>query len=127
MAVEYINSSKSIKPRVPLSHATKVGNLIFVSGTTPFVQDRYEVVSNDFEAQMRQVMANIIEILEEAGSSLAKVAKVNVFLEHEKDFAKMNEIYREYFRDPHLPARTTVGVKMANRTFLIEIEVIAEA
>ena len=77
MAKEIITTDKVATPRVPLSSAVKVGNLIFVSGMTPFATD-YQVAKGDFRAQMRQCMENIKAVLETAGSSLEKVVKVNV-------------------------------------------------
>ncbi len=125
MAKQIITTDKVSKPRVPLSAAVKVGNLVFVSGTTPYTVD-YQLAKNDFPAQMRQVMDNNKAILEAAGSSLDKVVKVNVFLKRVTDFAAMNELYRTYFKKGNYPARTTVGIDLANKDFLLEIECVAE-
>jgi 2-iminobutanoate/2-iminopropanoate deaminase len=81
----------------------------------------------DFKAQMRQVMENLKAILEAAGSSLDKVVKVNVILVRISDFAAMNEIYKEYFKEGTYPARTTIEAKLAGQDFLLEIECVAEA
>jgi 2-iminobutanoate/2-iminopropanoate deaminase len=126
MAKEIVMTDRVTRPRVPLSHAVKMGNLIFVSGTTPFTTD-YQVARGDFPAQMRQTMENMKAILEEAGSSLDKVAKVNVILTRTADFQAMNEIYRTYFKEGHFPARTTIEAKLAGKDFLLEIECVAEA
>ena len=125
MARQIITTDKVAKPRVPLSAAVKVGNLVFVSGTTPYTVD-YQLAKDDFKAQMRQVMDNNKAILEAAGSSLDKVVKVNVFLKRITDFATMNEIYKTYFKEGNYPARTTVGIDLANKDFLLEIECVAE-
>jgi len=125
MSKQIITTDKVAKPRVPLSAAVKVGNLVFVSGTTPFTLD-YQVAKGDFQAQMRQVMDNNKAILEAAGSSLDKVVKVNVFLKRSTDFAAMNEIYKTYFKEGNYPARTTVGIDLAHKDFLLEIECVAE-
>jgi 2-iminobutanoate/2-iminopropanoate deaminase len=112
--------------RVPLSHAVKIGNILFMSGTTPFAPDG-SIARGDFAGQMHQVMANIKVILAEGGSSLDKVAKVNVILTRGSDFGQMNEIYRSYFKAGNYPARTTIICPLANPDFLLEIECIAEA
>ena len=112
--------------RVPLSHAVKVGNILFMSGTTPFAPDG-SIARGDFAAQMHQVMTNIKVILAEGGSSLDQVAKVNVILTRGSDFAEMNAIYRTYFREGNYPARTTIICPLANPDFLLEIECVAEA
>ena len=126
MAKVIIPTAKVAPPRDPLSSAVKVGNLIFVSGMTPFAPDD-QVAKGDFKAQMRQCMENIKVVLETGGSSLEKVVKVNVILTRITDFEAMNEIYRTYFKEGNYPARTTTEAKLAGKDFLLEIECIAEA
>ena len=118
----YTSTRKSM---VPLSDAVTVGNLIFVSGTTPF-DGEGRIARGDFAAQMHQVMANIKAILAAAGSSLESVAKVVVILTRLEDFRQMNEIYRQYFKEGNAPARTTIGAQLAHPDFLIEIECVAQ-
>lgn len=113
------------KPRAPLSHAVKVGNLVFVSGTTPFKPGSRDMAP-DFEGQMHQVMQNIKVILEESGSSLDKVVKANIILIDIDNFQKMNEIYRSYFTEGNYPARTTIQAPLAVTGMLLEIECVAE-
>jgi 2-iminobutanoate/2-iminopropanoate deaminase len=110
---------------VPLSNAVQVGNILFVSGSTPYDADG-KLVENDFEAQMHQVMKNLEQILTTAGSSFDKVAKVVVFLADMGNFWKMNEIYRQYFKEGNYPARSTMQTVLALPTFMLEIECIAE-
>ena len=125
MPKQIITSDKVAKPRVPLSPAVKVGNLVFVSGSTPFTTD-YQIAKGDFPAQMHQVMKGLKALLEAAGSSLDKVVKVNVFLARIRDFPEMNEIYKTYFKEGSYPARTTIEATMTNKDFLLEIECVAE-
>ncbi|MBI2091338.1 MAG: RidA family protein [Deltaproteobacteria bacterium] len=125
MSKEIISTDKVAKAKVPLSSAVKVGNLVFVSGTTPFDKN-HQVAKGDFRAQMRQVMENLKAVLEAAGSSLDKVVKVNVILTRVSDFEAMNEIYKTYFREGNYPARTTIEAKLAGKDFLLEIECVAE-
>src|SRR5690606_23805545 len=102
MAKQIITSDKVTPPKAPLSPAVKSGGFIFVSGQPAFYGDR-QIAENDFETQMHQVMANIKALLEEAGSSLDKIVKSNVILTDAKNFAKMNEIYRTYFKEGQYP------------------------
>ena len=125
MPKQIITSDKVARPRVPLSPAVKVGNLVFVSGSTPFTTD-YQIAKGDFPAQMHQVMQGLTAILEAAGSSLENVVKVNVFLARIRDFPEMNEIYKTYFKKGNYPARTTIEATMTNKDFLLEIECVAE-
>jgi 2-iminobutanoate/2-iminopropanoate deaminase len=125
MTRQIISTDKVSKPRVPLSNAVRVGNLLFVSGSTPYGPD-YQLAKGNFQAQMHQVMKNLTAILEAAGSSLDKVVKVNVFLQRIRDFQEMNEIYKTYFKEGNYPARSTVEVTLTNKDFLLEIECVAE-
>ena len=112
------------KSGVPLSHAVQVGNILYVSGSTPFANDG-SIAKGDFAAQMHQVMTNIKKILAAAGSSLDKVVKCNVILIRISDFWTMNDIYKTYFKDGNYPARTTIEAPLAHPDFLLEIECVA--
>jgi 2-iminobutanoate/2-iminopropanoate deaminase len=120
-----INPTSLTKPRAPLSHAVKVGNLVFVSGTTPFIPGGREMAP-DFAGQMHQVLKNITVILQEAGTSLDKVVKANVILTDIAHFQEMNDIYRSYFREGNYPARTTIEAPLAVPGMMLEIECVAE-
>jgi len=126
MIKEIIRSDKVTPPKAPLSPAVRAGGFIFVSGQPAFYGDR-QIAKNDFDAQMHQVVANIKALLEAAGSNLDKVVKANVILKRSEDFARMNEIYRQYFKEGEFPARTTIACDMGNPDFLLEIECIALA
>jgi 2-iminobutanoate/2-iminopropanoate deaminase len=125
MPRQIITPDKVAKPRVPLSAAVKIGDLVFVSGSTPY-NATYELVKGDFPAQMHQVMQNLKTTLEAAGSSLDKVVKVNVILARIRDFQEMNEIYKTYFEEGNYPARTTIEATLTNKEFLLEIECVGE-
>jgi 2-iminobutanoate/2-iminopropanoate deaminase len=112
------------KSGVPLSHAVQVGNILYVSGSTPFANDG-SIAKGDFAAQMHQVMTNIKKILAAAGSSLDQVVKCNVILIRISDFWSMNEIYKTYFKEGNYPARTTIEAPLAHPDFLLEIECVA--
>ena len=78
----------------------------------------------DITAQVTRTLDNVQESLEAAGSSMAKVLKVNVYLNNIKDFAAMNAVYRTRFPgDP--PVRTTIGGVDMPDGGLIEIDCIA--
>lgn len=99
---------------------------MFVSGITPFDLD-LNIAVGDFDAQMRQVMANLGAILDAGGSSFAQVAKCTVFLASQRHWDAMNRIYAEYWPDGGYPARTAVEAKLPHPDFLLEIECVAEA
>lgn len=59
--------------------------------------------------QTRQALENLSEVLKEAGSSMEKVVKVNVYLQNMDDFTQVNEVYASFFtKEP--PARAAVQV-----------------
>ena len=120
-----IATDKAGRTRSPLSQAVKVGNLVFVSGTTGYTTDG-RIARGDFAAQMRQVMDNIKAILEAAGSSLDRAVKMNVIMARAADFAAMNEVYARHIGDAP-PARATVEVEKLPSGALVEIEAVALA
>jgi 2-iminobutanoate/2-iminopropanoate deaminase len=126
MPRQVVMTDRVARPRVPLSSAVKAGGLVFVSGTVAFAPDG-QIARGDVRAQVRQTLDNIKAVLEAAGSSLDKAVKINVILTRASDFAAMNEVYREYFREGNYPARTTIEARLMNPDLLIEIECVAEA
>jgi 2-iminobutanoate/2-iminopropanoate deaminase len=126
MARQVVMTDTVARPRVPLSNAVKAGGLVFVSGTVAFTPDG-QVARGDVRAQVRQTLENIKAVLEAAGSSLERAVKINVILTRAGDFAAMNEVYREYFREGNYPARTTIEARLMNPDLLVEIECVAEA
>ena|SRR5579863_189778 len=108
----------------PLSFATQVGDLLFVSGIPGF--DDKGALPESFEAQFGFVVKNLKRVLEEAGSSLRDLAKVNVLLTRAADVAAMNALYAGAFGPPPYPARTTCVVQaLPDPKMLIEIEAVA--
>lgn len=107
----------------PYSQAVRCGNLVFVSGQLgldPTTGQLAETV----EAQVRQALANLRAILEEAGASLSSVVKTTLFLRSMDDFALVNRVYAEFFSEP-APARSTVEVAALPRGAAFEVEAIA--
>lgn len=108
----------------PLSFATRVGDLLFVSGTPGF--DEAGALPESFEAQFGLVVKNIRRVLDEAGATVADLVKVNVLLTRPADVATMNALYAGAFGPPPYPARTTCVVQaLPDPKMLIEIEAVA--
>lgn len=120
---ERIITEKAPIPIGPYSQAVVWNNLVFVSGQIPLNPETNKVVGDDIEIQTKQVIENIKQILEKAGTSLDKVIKTTVYLRNLKDFDRMNFVYAQYFK--HKPARTTIEVSNLPKNALVEIEVIA--
>lgn len=108
----------------PYSQAIRFGNLLFTSGQLGLDPATGELVSGGIEAETRQVLTNIKNVLLAAGSGLENVVKTTVFLKDMAEFAKMNAIYAEFFSQ-NPPARSTIGVAALPKGGLVEIETIA--
>ena len=108
----------------PLSYATRVGDLLFVSGIPGF--DDNGKLAEGFEAQFGFVAATIKRISSEAGTDISHLVKVNVLLTRASDVATMNKLYAEAFGPPPYPARTTCVMQaLPDPAMLIEIEAVA--
>ena len=108
----------------PLSFATRVGDLLFISGIPGF--DAHGALPVNFEAQFANVVTNISHVLDEAGASLRDLVKVNVLLTRASDVADMNALYASAFGPAPYPARTTCVVQaLPDPKMLIEIEGVA--
>ncbi len=106
-----------------LSLAVRAGDFIFVSGTGGKVDAQGNPVEG-IEAQTRQCLENMKQVLQAATSSLSDVVKVTIFLSSADSFVKMNKVYRDYF-PKDAPARSTVITGLVRPDMLIEIECIA--
>ncbi len=101
---------------LPFSAAVKADGLIYVAGTL--------AQEGDIKAQTKRVLDDINETLQKAGSSMANVASVHVYLKNANDFAAMNEVYRTNWpKDP--PVRTTIAADLVRPTALVEMSMVA--
>ena len=112
----------------PYSQGVRAGNLLFTAGQAGVDPATQQVVAGGIAEQTARTFENLKAILEAGGSSLAQVVKATVFLKNINDFAAMNAVYSEYFRQVSapLPARTTVEAARLPKDVLVEIELIAE-
>ncbi|MGJ5814165.1 RidA family protein [Paludibaculum fermentans] len=111
-------------PRGPYSPAIRAGDFVFVSGQGPVDPATDTMSYGDIQHETRITLNNVKRILEAAGVAMTDVVKCSVFLRDGKDFAAMNEIYREFFGEQR-PTRTTVAVAFADPTMKVEIDCIA--
>lgn len=116
-----IKTTNAPVPAGPYSQAIVDEHYVFVAGQGP-VDSATGKKPEGITDQTRQVLTNIKNILEAAGSSMAEVVKVSAFLADLKYFAAYNEVYKEFFPEP-FPVRTTVGAQLSD--ILVEIDVIA--
>jgi 2-iminobutanoate/2-iminopropanoate deaminase len=105
------------------SQAVRLGDVIYISGQLGARRDG--TLPDGFPEQVRQALDNVAVVLEAAGSSLALVAKVNIYITDFSRLREMNEVYPKYF--PHRPAKTTVEIARLDKGAMIEVEVVAAA
>jgi 2-iminobutanoate/2-iminopropanoate deaminase len=110
---------------LPLSPAIRAGSFIFVSGMVAIDPATDERMHGTVAVETRQILAAMAQVLEAAGSSLAKVVKANVLIYAMLEYNNMNEVYREFF-PVGPPARTVCGAKLSGGS-KVEIECVALA
>ena len=126
MDIEYLSFASGPQKVAPFSHAVRAGDYLFVTGQMPTLKnDNTKLVDGGIEAQTHQVMKNLIDVLNAAGSSLEKVIFARVYLVNFGDFDKMNGVYASYFAKDKLPARTCIGVTGLAVGASVEIDFIA--
>jgi reactive intermediate/imine deaminase len=114
------------KPVAPFSHAVETDGFIFVTGQMPDTPDAPGVLPEGIEAQTRNVVSNLKIVLVSLGLGLEHVVMARVYLTRFKqDYEAMNRVYRSFFAEGRLPARTCVGVTGLAYDALIEIDLIA--
>ena len=121
-----IISSPQITPPVgPYSHAVAAsGEFVFLSGQTGQSPATGEIVTGGIAAETRQVLTNLLRVLDAAGLDFTSVVKCNVFLVDMADFTEMNTVFAELVPGP-FPARSTVAVAALPLGAHVEIECVA--
>lgn len=120
---DIINTNKAPQAIGAYSQAVKIDGLVFTSGQIPVSPETGEVEA-DIQAQAKQALENLQEVLKAAGASMEKVIKTTVFIKDMNDFASINEVYAQYFTDNY-PARSCVQVAKLPMDVGVEIEAIA--
>lgn len=119
-----LNTNKVARMSMAFPQAVIADKFIFLSGMPGLDPVSGQVVSDDFEDQVRQCFLNTETILKEAGSSLSKIVKTTIFMVTGNDFGIINKVYSEFF--PHdAPARSTPQVMPFPNKILVSIECIA--
>ena len=108
----------------PYSQAIEANGTVYVSGQLPIDPATGEFALGGIQAQARQSLTNMKNILAEAGLTMQNVAKVTVLLADIADFAAVNEVYAEFFSAP-FPARSAFQVAALPKGAGVEIEAIA--
>jgi 2-iminobutanoate/2-iminopropanoate deaminase len=107
----------------PYSQAVKTGLVVFTSGQIGLDPRTGEMISAEFEPQVRQAFANLDAVARAAGGSLAHAVKFSLFLTDLSKFATVNQIMSELVPKPY-PARSTVGVASLPKGAQFEVEAV---
>ena len=119
-----INSEEHLAKNRPFSQATVVNDIIYLSGQIGTLPDG-QLVSGGIEAETKQVLTNIQNLLESMGSSMDAVFKCICMLENIKDWPKMSAVYTTFFKKDKLPARSAFAGSGLAAGAKLEIECMA--
>lgn len=108
----------------PYSQAIEIDGWLFTSGQVGIDPATGELVGDSFEAQARQVLGNLGQVLAASGCGFGDVVKATVYVTEMADFPKLNAIYAEAMGD-HRPARSTVEVADLPKGARVEIDLVA--
>ncbi len=123
MARSIVSGDRLPRPAGPYSPGVRWDKLVFTAGQVGSDPSTGKAVAGGIREQTRQVLLNLKNVLETAGTDLQHVLKTTCFLTDINDFAAFNEVYREFFpSDP--PARSTVQAGLV-APYVVEIEAIA--
>jgi len=110
----------------PYSQAIRSGSMVFMSGQIPLNPETMALVDGGIEAQTRQVFKNLAAVAAAAGSDLRHAVKITIYLTDLNDFATVNSIMAEHFKEPY-PARATIQVSALPKESMVEIDAILGA
>jgi len=124
MSRKIVVTDKAPKAIGPYSQAIIANGFVFTSGQFPINPVSGKIEQFDLPSQVRQVLQNIQAVLEAAGTQLANIVKLTVFMVDLSDFAKLNEVFLEFFPEKQ-PARSAAQVSRLPLNALVEIEAVA--
>lgn len=108
----------------PYSQATKANGFMFISGQIPLNPETGQMEALDVVGQTKQVMANLLAILEAEGLGFSDLVKTTIYLTDLGDFGRVNEAYGSCL-EGDAPARATVQVAALPKGAKVEIEAVA--
>ncbi len=121
-----ITTKNAPAPVGPYNQAVVVNNWLYCSGQIALDPTSGKMVGNgDVEAETRQVIKNLLEVIKAAGGLPSQVIRTTIYLVDLNDFGKVNSIYGEVFKDGVSPARACVQAAALPKGGLIEIDCVA--
>ncbi len=124
MSKRVIASQLAPKAVGPYSQAVEANGTLYVSGQLPIDEKTGEFAPGGVKEQLVQIFKNLQYILEEAGYGFENVVKTTVYLTNMGDFATLNEVYSQFYKEPY-PARVAYAVAALPKGALAEVDVIA--
>jgi 2-iminobutanoate/2-iminopropanoate deaminase len=120
-----IKTTNAPAPIGPYNQAVLTGNMLFISGQIAINPKTSELETKNLEEETKLVMENLKAILTEAGMTFENVIKTSIFISDMNNFAKINQVYGNYFNANTAPARETVEVSNLPKFVNVEISAIA--
>ena len=118
----YLTSPESIALKRPLSDATEIGGVLYLSGQIGAIPGEDHVVPGGLAAETKQVMANIGAVLARRGLTHDDIFKCTVMLADMKQWDDFNRVYVTYFKPGRFPSRSAMGVNGLARGAAVELE-----
>jgi reactive intermediate/imine deaminase len=123
MSLDIIATDQAPAAIGPYSQAVRAGNTVYFSGQIPLDPKTGAVIEGDISAQTRRVFDNLTAVAGAAGGSLAKIVRVGIYVTDLANFAAVNAVMAEYFKQPY-PARSTIEVSALPKAVQVEIDAI---
>ena len=120
-----IKTKNAPSPVGPYNQAILFNNTLYASGQIAINPLNNQIINEDIEAETKQVMENLNEVLKEAKMDFSNVVKCSIFLKDMNNFESVNQIYSTFFNEKDAPARETVEVSMLPKNVNVEISLIA--
>ena len=125
-APEFLDSNTVLAPGLPFSEAVKVGDTLYLSGQIGMIPGSNKLKPGGMEAEARQAMDNIRQILKAHGYGMRDIVKCTVMLADISEWKRFNAVYRTYFAGRY-PARSAFGTAGLAHGARVEVECIAAA
>ena len=123
--VQFLNSGKVLPTSLPFSEAVRVGNTVYLSGQMGIVPGEMRMAPGGIREQSRQTMENIKTTLEAHGMTMRNIVKCTVMLADISDWPAFNEVYRTFFDEGRMPARSAFGANALALGGRVEVECVA--
>ncbi len=124
-SLQRFNSGRVVPTSVPVPEGVRVGGMLYLSGQLGNVPGELRLVEGGLRAEARQTLENIRTILRGQGLDLQHLVRCTVMLADMADWPAFNEVYREFFGNTPLPARSALGCNGLALGARVEIECMA--